>query len=127
MVFSLALLYGGVAWALGRCVSDHERHDHGAQKAHDHDSPAVNGLDGAALPIFHCPTEDLRIGPAAQSGSVRLKQAQRVSLSHPAWLYVPAQARSSHSPWLDSVFRSVMVSFQGGGLDRHLLFSVLQI
>ncbi len=127
MVLSLALLYGGAAWALGRCLSGHERHDHRAREAHDHDAAAVNNLGDAAFPVFHCPGEDLRIGPAAQSGSVPLKHVQRVSSSCGDWFYAPAQAQSSQSHWLDAVFRSVFLSSPGGGIGRHLLFSVLQI
>ncbi|HWP22963.1 MAG TPA: hypothetical protein VNM15_02105 [Candidatus Binatia bacterium] len=126
-VLSLALLYANVAWALGRCLSGHERHEHSAQEPHDHEPAAVNGSGAAAAPVFHCPTEDLRIGPAAQSGSGRLKHTEKIEANCPAWFYPPAQAPSSHGRWLDAVFRSVFLSSHGGGIGRHLLFSVLQI
>jgi hypothetical protein len=127
VLLSFVLLYGGVAWALGQCLSGHDRHEHPVQGPQDHESAAVNGSGAAASPVFHCPTVDLRIGPAAQSGSARLKSAQKVSANCPAWFYSPTRAPSSHRRWLDAVSRPVLVSSLGGGLGRHLLFSILQI
>ena len=129
ILLSLVLLYGGVTWALGRCLTLGDGHEHASQEegSHSHATASLDYSHDLFAPFFHCPTPDLRIEPAAQGGTARLKRTQRVSAGQLAWLYEPSQTSLRNGRQPDAVSRPDLVFSQAGGGGRHLLFSILQI
>ena len=125
ILFSVVLVYGGVAWALGRCLGHADDHEHSLEERHS--LSLLSDSHKSFSPFIHCPTAELRIGPAAQSGSARFQYSQRAATNHAAWVYEPAQPGLGNSRWLDAVFRPILAFSQTGDTSRYLLFSVLQI
>lgn len=129
ILFSLVLIYGGVAWALEKCLDRHDHHEHSSQArdAHRHDSTFLSDYRDPLGPIIHCPSAQMRIGPAAQSGSAHLNRGRKVTTVHAPLFYQPASPTCKSSLWLDAVFRRDLAFSRPDDLGRHLLLSVLQI
>ena len=129
ILFSLVLVYGGVAWALERCLSHDEEHEHSVKHRdfHRHGSTVVLDSHDSSRPVIHCPLAEIRIGPAAQSGSGHLNRGHRVATVRAPSFYQPALPTSRKGLWLDAVFRRDLAFAHPDDLDFHLLFSVLQI
>jgi len=129
ILFSLVLVYGGVAWALGKCLSHDDQHEHSVEDrdSHSRGSTILNDYRDPSGLVIHCPLADVRIGPAAQSGSTHLSRGHRVTTVHAPLFYQPASPTFRNSLWLDAVFRRDLAFFHPDDLGLNLLFSVLQI
>jgi len=129
ILFSLVLIYGGVAWALGKCLTHDDQHEHSVEDrdSHSRGSTIVRDSRDSSRPIIHCPSAEIRIGPAAQSGSAHLNRGHIVTTIHAPLFYQPASPTFRNSLWLDAVFRRDLAFFHPDELGLHLLFSVLQI
>ena len=129
ILFSLVPIYGGVAWALEKCLSHDSQHQHSspALASHQHSSTELPDSHGTSHQVIHCPSSDLRIGPAAQSGSIQLSRGNRVMTVHMSLIYPHAATTIKNSLWLDAVFRRNSPLSRFDALGLHLLFSVLQI
>jgi hypothetical protein len=129
ILFSLVVVYGGVAWALEKCLS----HDH--QHEHSIDTPSHSHSDGSTTldfrdsssPVVHCPPPEMRMGPAVQSGSIQLNRVFRVSTFDAAPLYKPESLTFRRGLWFDAVFRRTPISLYPLDLGSHLFFSILLI
>lgn len=129
ILFSLVLIYGGVAWALGKCLSHDEQHEHSVEDrdSHRHGSTVLSDSQDSSRPIIHCPWAEMRIGPAAQSGSAHLNREHRVTTIQAPLFYQPASPTFGNGLSLDAVFRRDLAFAHPDDLCLHLLFSVLQI
>jgi hypothetical protein len=128
ILFSVVLVYGGVAWALGKCLN-HSQHEHSLQDrdSHSHGSPSLNSSRDSSRPAIHCPPAEMRIGPVVQSSPTHLSRPHRVATLHGPLFHEAAALAFRNSHWLDAVFRRMPASFYPKDLGRHLLFSILQI
>ena len=129
ILFSLVLIYGGVAWALEKCLRHDDQHEHSseARDSHSRGSTLVSDSRESSRPIVHCPTAEMRIGPAAQSGSAHLNREHRVTTVQAPLFYQPASPTFGNGLTLDAVFRRDLAFFHPDELGLHFLFSVLQI
>jgi hypothetical protein len=127
ILFSLVLAYGGVAWALGKCLSHDRHHQHAPEGPHFGDATSLNDFRDAAWPIIHCPPAQMRIGPAAQSGSTKLRSTHGFMSVQAPFFHMPGSATPRDSLWLEAVFRPILTSFYPDNLGRHLVLSVLRI
>lgn len=129
ILFSLVLVYGGVAWALAKCLSHEDQHEHSLEDrdSHSRGSTVLSDYRDSSRSIIHCPTSEIRIGPAAQSGSTHLNRGLRVTSVHATLFYQPGSPTFKNAPWLDAVFRRDLAFAHSDDLGLHLLFSVLQI
>jgi len=129
ILFSLVLIYGGVAWALEKCLRHDDQHEHSseARDSHSRGSTLVSDSRESSRPIVHCPTAEMRIGPAAQSGSAHLNRGHRTTTVHAPLFYQPVAPAFRNYLWLDAVFRGISAFSHPDNLGLHLLFSVLQI
>jgi hypothetical protein len=129
ILFSFVLVYGGVAWALGKCLSHHSKHEHPIKDRDSHSHTSTNLFDSrdSSWPVIHCPPAEMRIGPAAQSSPTHLSRPHRIATLHAPLLHEAAALAFRNSHWLDAVFRRMPASFYPKDLGRHLLFSILQI
>jgi hypothetical protein len=129
ILFSLVLVYGGVAWTLGKCLSHESQHGHSIEhrESHTHDATILNDSRDSSALVIHCPTAEMRIGPTAQSGPSHLSRWNGVTTVHAHSFYKPASPTFRNSLWLDAVFRRILAFSYLDDLGRHLFFSVLQI
>jgi hypothetical protein len=130
ILFSLVVVYGGVAWALEKCLSHDHQHEHSIDTPSHPYSDGWTTLDSfreSSWPVVHCPPPQMRIGPAAQSGSIQLNRVLRVSTFDAAPLYKPESLTFRRGLWLDAVFRRTPISVYPQDLGSHLFFSILLI
>ena len=128
ILFSLVIVYGGVAWALEKCLSHDHQHEHSIEThSHSHESTSLNSSRDSSWPVIHCPTPQMRIGPAAQSGSVQLNRLSSVSTLDSSFFYKPDSLTFRRGLWLDAVFRRTPISIYPHDLGTHLFFSILLI
>jgi hypothetical protein len=69
----------------------------------------------------------MRIGPAAQSGSTKLRSTHGFMSVQAPFFHMPGSATPRDSLWLEAVFRPILTSFYPDNLGRHLFLSVLRI
>jgi hypothetical protein len=129
ILFSLVLVYGGVAWALAKCLGhkSHHRHLIEDRESHAHDATILTDYRDSSWPVIHCPRPEMRIGPAAQSSPTQLNRWDTLITVHAPLFHNPDSLTFRNSSWLDAVFRRMPASLYPNDLDRYLLFSVLQI
>jgi hypothetical protein len=130
ILFSLLVIYSGVAWALAKCLSHDHRHEHSIEAdndSHSHGSTSLDRSQDPSWPVMHCPRPEMRMGPAAQSGSIQLNRVFRVSTFDAAPLYKPESLTFRRGLWLDAVFRRTPISIYPQDLGSHLFFSILLI
>jgi hypothetical protein len=129
ILFSLVLVYGGVAWTLGKCLSHESQHGHSIEhrESHTHDATILNDSRHSSALVIHCPRAEMRIGPAAQSGPSHLGRWNGVTTVHAHSFYKPASPTFRSSLWMDAVFRRIVTISLPIDLARHLFLSVLQI
>jgi hypothetical protein len=125
--FSVVLVYGGVAWALGECLGHDRQHDHSIEvpASHSHASSPSNSRDSSG-PVIHCPPAEMRLGPAIQIGSTQLRSYNATTIHAPSFRK-PQSPMLAGGLWFDAVFRRTAGSLYPDGLGRHLFFSILQI
>jgi hypothetical protein len=130
ILFSLAFAYGGVAWALGKCLSYGREHEHPIE-AHDHSyshgSASLHDSRDFFGAVIHCPPVEFRIGPAAQSSSTQLHRLSRVTALDALSFEKPESFAFRNTLWLDAVFRRTLASLYSNDIGRYLLLSILQI
>jgi hypothetical protein len=130
ILFSLVVVYGGVAWALEKCLSHNHPHEHSIEvssHSHSHGSTSVDSFRELSWPVIHCPPPQMRIGPAVQSGSTQLSQLSRHITHHATSFDKPDPLTSRRDLWLDAVFRRTPISIYPHDLGSHLFFSILLI
>jgi len=129
ILFSLVLVYGGVAWALGKCLGheSHHRHSIEDRESHTHDATILNHSRDPSALVIHCPPAEMRIGPAAQSGPSHLSRWNGVTTAQAHSFDKRASPTFRNSLWLDAGFRRILAFSYLDDLGRHLFFSVLQI
>jgi hypothetical protein len=127
ILFSLVLVYGGVASALEKCLSHDGNHEHSVA-SHDSssDDPTLEHSGDSSWPFIHCPQAEIRVGPAVQSGSTQFR-SHRVTTIHAFSFHEPESLTCRHKLWLDAVFRRTRSSSYPDGVGRHLFFSILLI
>jgi hypothetical protein len=128
ILFSLLFVYGGVAWALAKCLSHDHEHEHPIE-AHDHSHSlgSASSDDYRDFFVLHCPPAEFRIGPAAQSSSTQIHRLSRVTALHALSFDKPELFAFRNTLWLDAVFRRTPASVYPNDLGRYLLLSILQI
>jgi hypothetical protein len=130
ILFSLVIVYGGVAWALEKCLSHNHQDEHSIEArshSHSHGSTSLDSSRDSSWPVIHCPPLQMRIGPAAQSGSIQLNRVSSVSTLDAISFYKPESLTSSRGLWLDAVFRRTPIAVYPHDLGSHLFFSILLI
>lgn len=130
ILFSLVVVYGGVAWALEKCLSHEHQHEHSIEarsNSHSHGSTSLNSSQDTSWPVIHCPPPQIRIGPVAQSGSIHLNRVSSASTLDANSFYKPESLTFRRGLWLDAVFRRTPISVYPHDLGSHLFFSILLI
>jgi hypothetical protein len=130
ILFSLVVVYGGVAWALEKCLRHDHHHEDSIEtpyRSHSHGGTSLDRSRDSSWPVIHCPPPQTQIGPAAQSGSIQLNRVLRVSTLDADPLYKPESLTFRRGLWLDAVFRRMPIFVCPPDLGSHLFFSILLI
>lgn len=134
IVFSLAMLYAGVAWALEGCLrglsgADHEENQ--ITVSHSADLPLGSTLQGLlikGLPRPHCPDSSYQIGPMAAPSLGRQLSPFADGILSKAFLSLESvSSGAKRELWLRTPFKRFLALPLQGGPSLHLFLSLLLI
>jgi hypothetical protein len=124
VVFSLIVIYSGIADALASCLGDHsnaaafQHHDTPGNHDHSQDEP---------IPTLHCASAHSQIGPAVGSASVKLTQSTKDKLSRVSFLPDTLLPEFKNDRWLKALFKRSVIFGLPIDRSRQPFLSVFQI
>jgi hypothetical protein len=129
ILFSLVLVYGEVAWALGKCLSHDDQHEHLLEDRdhHSRGSTILNDSRDSSWPVIHCAPMSDEVGPAALLAPTEIRRSEKSVSLHAASPREALSAVLRNDLWLEALFKGIVTFSLPIDIARRLFLSVLRI